>query len=334
MRPEARAGAPAPGTAAAILAWRLSFLEALPWLLAIAAFFAVPSYLALGANILVMILFALSLDVLTGYAGVVTLGHAVFFGIGAYAAGLIAKSGWTEPFSGLVLAALLTGVSGVVLGFVLSQMRGIALTMTTMALGLIAYEGAKSASWLTGGDEGLQGFAMAPVFGVFHWTVYGQTAYLYALAWLFVLFAMTRMVVTSSFGLAMQGLRENYGRMQLIGAPVRRHMIGVFLCSSILAGAAGALSAQTTSFVDVNVFSIDISAAILVMLVLGGLGRLYGAFVGTVVYMVVHDVASGMDPFHWMFVIGALLIIVVLFSREGLVGLAIAMGRKLHGRAA
>lgn len=334
MRAEATADAPAVGTAAAILAWPFSFLEVLPWVLAVAAFFAVPTYLALGANILVMILFALSLDVLTGYAGVVTLGHAVFFGIGAYAAGLIAQAGWTEPFSNLVLAALVTGVAGVVLGFVLSQMRGIALTMTTMALGLIAYEAAKSASWLTGGDEGLQGFAIAPVFGVFHWTVYGQTAYLYALAWLFVLFVITRRVVTSSFGLTMQGLRENYGRMQLIGAPVRMHMIGVFGFSSALAGAAGALSAQTTSFVDVNVFSIDISAAILVMLVLGGVGRLYGAFVGTVVYMVVHDVASGIDPFHWMFVIGTLLIVIVLFSRDGLVGLAIAIARRLQGRAA
>ncbi len=317
-----------------IVAWRPSPYEAIPWIAAVAAFFLADEYLALGTNILVMILFAVSLDLLTGYAGIVTLGHAVFFGFGAYAAGLIAKSGWTEPISGLVAASLLTATIGAALGTVLAQLRGMAMIMTTMAFGLIAYEAAKSAGDITGGDDGLQGFAMAPVLGVFRWSVYGQTAYLYALAWVFTLFLAARIVVASPFGVALQGLRENYGRMQLLGAPVRAHVVRVFALSAALAGAAGALSAQTTSFVDLNVFSLDVSASVLVMLVLGGIGRLYGAIVGVVFYMIVHNVAAEIDPYHWMFVIGGLLIAVVLFSREGLLGLAAAAERCVRRRAA
>jgi branched-chain amino acid transport system permease protein len=267
-----------------------------------------------------------------GFGGVITLGHAVFFGVGAYSAGLIAKGGWTEPFSGLIAAALFTGIVSVLLGVVLSQLRGLAMIITTMAFGLIAFEIAKSLTWITGGDDGLQGFAVAPVFGVFKWSVYGHTAYLYAFGWLFVLFAATRLIISSPFGLALQGLRENYGRMQLVGAPVRGHLIKVFALSGILAGAAGALSAQTTNFVDLNVLSLDLSASVLVMLVLGGLGRLYGAVVGVVFYMLVHNIAAKVDPYNWMFVVGGMLVAVVLFSRGGLFGLIEIAWRSLSRR--
>ena len=193
--------------------------------------------------------------------------------------------------------------------------------MTTLALLLIVYEAAKSMTWLTGGDDGLQGFKVAALFGIFPWTVYGQTAYLYTLGWLFVLFMLARFIVASPYGATLRGLRENYGRMQLIGAPVHALIVRAFMLSGLLAGAAGALSAQTTSFVDLSVFSLDHSAGVLVMLVLGGLGRLYGAVVGVVLYMVVHNVAAKIDPYNWMFVIGALLVAIVLFSRTGILGL-------------
>ena len=310
-----------------------TLLETVPWIAAIAVFFFAPDYLGFGTTVLIMVLFAVSLDLLMGHAGVVTLGHAMFFGIGAYSAGLLAKHGWTEPFSGLILAALFTGIVAAAAGLVLSQLRHLAIIMTTMAFGLIAFEAAKSATWLTGGDDGLQGFAMAPVFGLFRWSVYGHTAYLYALGWLFVLFMAARLIVASPFGLVLQGLRENYGRMQLIGAPVRSHMIQVYALSGVYAGAAGALSAQTTSFVDLNVLSLDLSASVLVMLVLGGLGRLYGAIVGVVFYMLIHNIAAKIDPYNWMFVIGALLVGVVLFSRGGILGLLVAVRDKIRGRA-
>ena len=164
MPPDQTAGAEKP-SGRAILAQPVSKYEALPWIAALGVFVLASDYLALGTSTLVMILFALSLDLLTGYAGIVTLGHALFFGIGAYAAGLIAQQGWNEPISGLVAAMMFTAIVGAALGIVLSQLRGMAIIMTSMALGLIAYEGAKSATWLTGGDNGLQGFVMAPVLG-------------------------------------------------------------------------------------------------------------------------------------------------------------------------
>lgn len=311
---------------------RFSPIEIAPWVAAIFVFFFAQDYLAFATNVLVMILFAVSLDLLTGYAGVITLGHAIFFGIGAYAAGLLAGHGWAEPFSGLLIAAAVSAIAAAAAGFVLSQLRHLAIIMTTMALGLIAFEVAKSASWITGGDDGLQGFSISPVFGVFRWSVYGQTAYLYALGWLFVLFLAARLVVSSPFGLVLEGLRENYGRMQLLGASVRGHLVQVYALSGFLAGAAGALSAQTTSFVDLNVLSLDLSASVLVMLVLGGLGRLYGAMVGVVFYMLVHNVAAKVDPYNWMFVIGALLIGVVLFSRGGILGLLVTARETMRGR--
>jgi branched-chain amino acid transport system permease protein len=323
MRPEPASGK-AGALGRAIIASPVSPLEGIPWIAAVLVFFFAPDYLAFATTVLVMVLFALSLDLVMGYAGVITLGHAMFFGAGAYAAGLIAKWGWSEPITGLIAAALIASVFAAAAGFVLSQLRGIAMIMTTMAFGLIAFEAAKSASFITGGDDGLQGFTVAPVLGAFRWSVYGHTAYLYALAWVFVLFVATRLLVSSPFGIAIQGLRDNFGRMQLLGAPVRGHLVRVFAVSGFLAGAAGALSAQTTSFVDLNVLSLDLSASVLVMVVLGGLGRLYGAMTGVVFYMLIHNIAAKVDPYNWMFVIGALLVGVVLFSRGGIFGLLVS----------
>jgi branched-chain amino acid transport system permease protein len=297
-------------------------VETLPWLAALALFVLWPEYASLATAILVMVLFAVSLDLLTGYAGIVTLGHSIFFGVGAYGAGLIAKSGWTEPVTGLLVAATISSACALPIGLLLSRLRGLILIMTTLALGLIFYEVAKSASSITGGDDGLQGFAVAPLFGWFPWTVYGQTAFFYALFWVFILFVFARKLTASPYGMALRGLRENFGRMQLLGGPVNYYLVVALVISGFLAGAAGALSAQTTSFVDLNVLSLDNSAAVLVMLVLGGLGRLYGAIVGVVLFMLVRDIAAKIDPYNWMFVIGALLVVVVLFSNDGILGMA------------
>jgi branched-chain amino acid transport system permease protein len=312
---------------------RIGLAELIPWIVAVAVFFLFEQYLAFATSMLVMLLFALSLDIIVGYAGLISLGHAIFFGVGAYAAGLIALSGWTEPISGLLLASALSGLLGAALCVAgLWRLRGLLLIMTTLAIGLIALEIAKSLKWLTGGDDGLQGIEVAPLLGLFRWSVYGHTAYLYALAVVFVLFVVVRLALASPFGLALRGLRENFGRMQLVGAPVGRHLVGAFALSGAVAGAAGALSAQTTGFVDLNVLSLDISAGALVMLVLGGLGRLYGAFLGVPVFMLVQNIAAKANPFYWMFVVGGLLILVVLFSRQGLLGLLERAVRRTGGR--
>jgi len=301
---------------------RVGPLQALPWLLIAAAYFAFPSYLSFGSGILIMALFALSLDLALGYAGILTLGHAVFYGTGAYAAGLIALAGWREPITGVLMSGGLSAILAVIVGILVLHLRGLPQIMTTLALGVIFYEVANKLTSVTGGDDGLQGIRLDPVFGVFDWTVYGHTAYLYTAAWLLLMFLVAWRLTGSPFGLALQGIRINPLRMQMIGAPIAHRLMKVFVISGFMAGVAGALSAQTTKFVGLEVYSLNLSAAVLVMLVLGGLGRLYGAFVGTAVYMIVHHIAAIADPYNWMFVIGVLLIGVVLLARGGLLGVA------------
>lgn len=312
---------------------RFGALEALPWVLAIAVYFAFPSHLSLGSGIFIMALFALSLDLALGYAGILTLGHAIFFGTGAYAAGLIALGGWREPVTGALMAGSLSAALAVAVGFLVLHLGGLPQIMTTLALGVIFYEVANKLTSITGGDDGLQGIKLDPLFGSFEWTVYGNTAYLYSLAWLLLLFLIARRIASSPFGVALHGIRINALRMQMIGSPIALRLMKAFVISGFMAGIAGAISAQTTRFVGLDVYSLNTSAAVLVMLVLGGLGRLYGALVGTAVYMIVHHVAAIADPYNWMFIIGALLIGVVLLAQGGLLGVADRAAKLLARRA-
>jgi branched-chain amino acid transport system permease protein len=300
---------------------RIRPIEALPWLLALAVPFLFPSYLPMASAIVVMALFALSLDLVLGFAGIVTLGHAVFFGTGAYLAGLLSLAGFKEPLSAALLAGLGSALLALVTGPLILRLSTLPLIMVTLAFSMIVYEAANKATWLTGGDDGLAGVEFDPVFGIFRWSVYGHTSYFYALGWLFVLFVTTRLLVASPFGVALQGIRENAQRMTLIGGLVLRHLVRAYVISGFVAGIAGAISAQTTKFVSLDVLSINKSIDVLTMLVLGGVGRLYGALLGAPVYMLVHNFASEWNPYHWMFVVGALLILVVRFARGGLLGL-------------
>ena len=296
--------------------------EVAPWLIAAAAFFIFPSYLPLGTTALIMALFALSLDIAMGFAGIVTLGHALFFGLGAYAAGLLALAGLARGDQRRDRGRPCRGAAGAMLGPLILRMTGLPLLMVTLALGVMAYEAANKATWLTGGDNGFDGITITPLFGVFPWSVYGRTGYLYALGWLFVLFWVTRRIIASPFGVALQGVRENRQRMALVGAPVLWHLVRAYVVSAFMAGVAGALSAQTTGFVGLQVLSLDNSTDVIVMLVLGGIGRLYGGLLGAPVYVLVKDFAAEWNPYHWMFVIGGLLIFVVRFARGGLLGMA------------
>jgi len=300
---------------------RIGVLEGLVWLAALAVLAVFDGYLSLAASIAIMSLFVLSLDLALGFAGIVTLGHAVFFGTGAYAAALIALGGWQEPITGVLMAGGLSAVLALIVGFLILHLHGLPLIMTTLAFGLIVHSVANVAGDITGGDNGLQDIKLQPLFGTFPWSVVGQTSYLYALAWLFILFVVARKLVASPFGLALHGIRQNRGRMQLLGANVTIQLVTIYVFSGFMAGVAGALSAQTTKFVGLEVYSLDMSATVLIMLVLGGFGRLYGAIVGTVVYMVIHHFAAIVDPYNWMFAIGVLLVAVVLVARGGLMGL-------------
>ena len=302
---------------AAQVRWRPAELAF--WACTLLPFVAAPDYLQLASQVAITALFALSLDLILGYAGLVSLGHAAYFGVGSYAAGLAAKHGWGEPLSGLLIAAIISGLVGYASSFVIVRFRHLALIMLTLGFGLLLAEAANSASWLTGGSDGLQGVHMWSVLG-FKFDLYGRTAYGYSLVVLFLCFLLCRRIIHSPFGLALRGIRENPQRMPAIGAPSRAHLRKVYAISAAIAGVAGALLAQTTETVSLEVLSFGRSADVLVILILGGAGRLYGGLVGALIYMVARDQLSGMNPQYWYFWIGLLLVGVVMFLPNGILG--------------
>ena len=296
-------------------------LEALPWVAALAAAIVFPSYLPLGSQILATILFALSADLVLGYAGIVTLGHAAFFGADAYTAGILAANGWGEPLTGLLAGALAAGLVGFLSGLVVLRTTGLTLLMQTLVVATLLHEAANKASSITGGDDGLQGMDVWPIFGIFRFDLFGRTAYAYCLVVLFVCWWLARRLVHSPFGRSLTGIRENIRRMHAIGAPVVHRRLVIYTISAALAGVSGALIAQTTSFVGLTSLSLDRSGTVLIMLIIGGVGQLYGAFIGVPLYMVAQDRFSEIDPVYWYFWIGLLMVSVVVFARGGVLGL-------------
>lgn len=290
------------------------------WLATLLPFVLFPNYLSLASQIAVAALFALSLDLILGYAGVVSLGHAAFFGIGAYTAGLFSKFVWGECISGLIVATAMAAVVGYASSFIIARFRHLTLIMITLGLGLLLHEAANSAGWLTGGSDGLQGVSVWPLFGLFKFDLYGTNAYAYSLAVLFVLFLAARRLINSPFGLALRGIRENWVRMPAIGASSRAHVRKIYTIAAAMAGAAGAVIAQTTQTVSLEALSFERSADVLVMLVLGGAGRLYGGLVGAAIFMVARDQFSGIAPQYWYFWIGVLLVTVVMLLPNGILG--------------
>jgi branched-chain amino acid transport system permease protein len=311
---------------------RPRLIEGLPWLVAIACFFVFPGYLVLGAQILATILFALSLDLILGYAGILTLGHVAFFGTGAYVAGLLAANGWSEPITGLLAAALGAGIIGLASGAIILRTQGLPLLMLTLVIAQMLQELANKASAITGGADGLQGMEIDPILGRFTFDMLGKTAYIYCLVVLFLGWWTARRIIHSSFGRSLTGVRENVARMHAIGSPVFRRRLVIYTVSAAMAGVSGALFAQTAQFVGLDVLSFERSGIILIMLILGGVGRLYGAFIGVPLYMIAQDRFSEFDPVYWYFWIGLLLVLVVVFARGGVLGLAERLQQRLRRR--
>ena len=295
-------------------------LEILFWLLPVAAYFLAPGYLVLISQIMIVGLFALSLDLILGYAGIVSLGHAAFFGLGAYTAGLLAAHGWGEPISGLFAAAAVAALAGYLVSFLIVRGQDLTRLMVTLGIGLMLFEAANKAAFITGGVDGLSGMVVGKLLGVFEFDLYGKTAYIYSLVVLFILFVALRRLVNSPFGLSLKGIREGGRRMPAIGADVSRRLSAIFTVGAAVAGVAGALLAQTTQFVGLDSLGFARSAELLIILVLGGTGRLYGALVGAIVFMVAQDTIAGLNPAYWQFWIGLLLIVIVLFARGGILG--------------
>jgi branched-chain amino acid transport system permease protein len=301
---------------------RIRWTECLPWLIALAAFFLLPEYLALGSRILIFMLFALSLDLILGYGGIITLGHSAFFGLGAYTAGILsAKLGVNDNFVQLAAAAGAAALLGALTGAVILRTKALTLLMLTLAITAILLEVANKMSSLTGGADGLSGVVVDPILGMFRFDIFGKTAFLYCLVVLFLAWFLVRRIIYSPYGAMLTGIRENTARMHAIGAPVYWRLLLVYTVSATLAGIAGALLTQVNQFVGLNVLGFEISGELLVMLILGGVGRLYGAFVGPAVYLVAQDYLAKQFPEYWYFGIGALLIAVVLFAPGGILGL-------------
>jgi branched-chain amino acid transport system permease protein len=312
---------------------RIRWIEFLPWIVAIAAFFLLPEYLSLGARILIYILYALSLDLIVGYAGIITLGHSAYFGLGAYAAGVLAaKAGISDPMMQLVAAAAAGGLLGISTGAIILRTKALTLLMLTLAITSVLMEIANKATTLTGGADGLSGVVVAPILGLFRFDLFGKTAYLYCLFVLLLGWWLVRTMIYSPFGTSLRGVRENSLRMHAIGAPVYWRLVLVYTLSATIAGVAGGLITQTNQFVGLNVLSFESAGELLVMLILGGVGRIYGAFVGPVVYLIAQDLLAKQFPEYWYFGIGTMLVLVVMFARGGILGILDGVLVKLRRR--
>ena len=297
--------------------WRGS--EIAFWILVLACGFLFPSRYLIMTEILRLALFALSLDLILGYAGIVSLGHAAFFGVGAYSAGLLALHGIvTEPVLALLVAGLVATVAGFLTSFLV--IRGVDLTrlMVTLGIALLLEALAERFSDITGGTDGLQGIEMQPILGLFAFDMFGKVGFFYSLAVLFVMFLLARRIVHSPFGLSLRAIRNNPLRAAAIGVPVNRRLIAVYTLAAFYAGIAGALFTQTTALASLDVFSFERSADLILVLVIGGTGYLYGGLVGAVVFKMLQEFFSSLTPQYWQFWIGLVLVVIVLIGRQRL----------------
>jgi branched-chain amino acid transport system permease protein len=296
---------------------RFSWLEIAFWLAAAASIYLLPTYHLLLTETAIWGLFAVSLDLILGYAGIISLGHAAFFGAGAYAAGLIAKHELiTEP----IVALFVSGLAAAALGFVTSflVLRGSDLTRLMVTLGVagLCFELANKFGEITGGADGLQGITMAPIFGLYRFDLFGHNAYVYSLAWLFVLFLLARRIVNSPFGLSLKAIKGNALRSAAIGVAVNWRLVAIYTLSAGYAGIAGGLLAQTQAFASLSMLSIDRSADVLLILIIGGTGYLYGGLVGALIYRLLQNYLSDLTARYWQFWIGLLLVAIVLAGRD------------------
>lgn len=299
---------------------RLRWIEVAFWLALASCFFVLPDKRTMMSQIMIFGLFAVSLDMALGYAGILTVGHAAFFGAGAYAAGLLAKHGWGEPFSGLLVALMVCAALGYLLSYLVVRGADLTRLMITIGVCVLLAELANRLSSVTGGSDGLQGMVMWPVLGMFSFDLYGKTAFIYTFSMVLLMFLAVRLVLRSPFGLTLRGIHDSRKRMLAIGSPVESRLRTAYALSAAVAGVAGALLAQTTEFVGIESIGFNRSAEVLIILVLGGTGRLYGGMIGALVYMLVHDAFADLNPEYWMFWLGIFLIAAVMVGRGGIMG--------------
>jgi branched-chain amino acid transport system permease protein len=295
-------------------------IEIVFWVAMAAAYPLVPANLLLLTQILISGLFAMSLDLLLGYGGIPSFGHAAFFGLGAYASGLVAKHGWGEPLTGLAFGGVVAGLAGLLFSVAIGRVHGAAILMVTMCVGLMIFEAASQMIWLTGGDVGLQGIEMRPILGQFDFDIFGKTGFWYAYVVSLILYLAARLYVSSPEGLALEGMRENATRIPALGISTTRRKMLAFTISATVAGFAGALLAQTVQVVALETLSFERSVSTLIMLIVGGLGSLIGGFIGAAAFVWLRDILSALNPVYWMFWLGLVLIGMVIVARGGIIG--------------
>ncbi len=286
------------------------------WVLAFAAFLLFPSQLLILNEIAILALFALSLDLILGYAGIVSLGHAAFLGVGAYAAGLVALHLTSDPLIGLVLGVAASAFLGLLTSPLILKGNDLTRLMVTLGIASLLHELANSLGKITGGADGLQGIVMGPLFGRYEFDLFGRTAYLYSLGVLFILFILARRIVRSPFGLSLRAIRDNPLRAAASGVPIGRRIAAIYALSAAYAGAAGVLLAQTTQFVSLDVLAFHRSADLMLVLIIGGAGYLYGGIIGAIAFKFLQDWIAGWTPQYWQFWIGLMLVLFVLGGRE------------------
>ena len=291
------------------------------WAAALATVYFLPGRHLILTETAIWGLFALSLDLILGYAGIISLGHAAFFGVGAYAAGLLAKHEIiAEPTIALVAAGLAAAALGFATSFLVLRGSDLTRLMVTLGVSLVCYELANKFGELTGGADGLQGITMAPVFGAYRFDMFGHTAYVYTLVWLFVLFVLARRIVNSPFGLSLKAIKGNPLRSSAIGIAVNWRLVAVYTLSAGYAGIAGGLLAQTQAFASLSMLSIERSADVLLILIIGGTGYLYGGIIGALIYRLLQDYLSDLTARYWQFWIGLLLVAIVIVGRARIGG--------------
>ncbi len=296
---------------------RWSPLEIAFWVFAFATIWLFPSKHLILTETAILALFALSLDLILGYAGIISLGQAAFFGLAGYCAGLLAKYGIVdEPIVALILSGLVAAALGFITSFLVLRGSDLTRLMVTLGVALMLGELANRFSNITGGADGLQGINIAPIFGRFRFDMFGHTGYIYSLAVLFVCFVVARRIVYSPFGLSLRALKGNPLRAAAIGIPVNRRLIMIYTASAGFAGIAGGLLTQTTAFCSLDVLSLERSADLLLVLIIGGTGYLYGGLIGAVIYKFLQDWIASLTPQYWQFWIGFVLVVIVLVGRE------------------
>ncbi len=315
---------------AAAARWRPA--EIAFWIVAFGALALLPARHLLLNEIAILALFALSIDLILGYAGIVSLGHAAFFGVGAYVAGLLAKHGFGEPVGGLLVAGTVAGAVGFATSFLILRGTDLTRLMVTLGVALVFYEIANRFDSITGGADGLIGVTVGPILGRFAFDFGGTTAYAYSLVVLFVLFLLARRLVHTPFGLSLRALKENRTRAAAVGIATTRRIVAIYTLAAAYAGCAGALLAQTNAFVSLETLDFARSADGLLVLVIGGSGYLYGGPVGAIAFKLMKDTLSSFTPAYWLFWMGLILVALVLVGRDRLTAQAADLYRRIVGK--